>query len=319
MNASTRTRTILAGFALVTLISIPVRARTIEHTFEVGPGGKLRVDTDVGSIEVRARNVDQVDVEVEVTGRNADDFEVDFSESGGHPTIRGRRERSGSWFGRGHSPRVRFLITVPRRFDVDLETSGGSIEVDDLAGRIRAATSGGSLKFGDVEGPVRGRTSGGSITLRGAVGDVDLETSGGSIRIGDVEGDVEAHTAGGSVDVDQVRGEVDVSTSGGSIRVDGAAGSVDAETSGGSVAATVTEQPRHDCRLTTSGGSVTVYLAEGIGVDLDARAGSGRVTSDFPLTDEVKTRHSLSGKIHGGGPTLYLRSSGGGNVKVLRR
>lgn len=319
MNASTKTRAILAGCALVALISVPARARTFEHTFDVGAGGKLRVDTDVGSIEVRARDVGQVDVEVEVTGSNADDFDVDFSESGGNPTVRGRQERGGSWFGGTRSPRVRFLITVPRRFDVDLETSGGSIEVDDLAGEIRAATSGGSLKFGDVEGPVRGRTSGGSITLRGAKGDVDLETSGGSIRIGDVEGDVEAHTSGGSVEVEQVRGEVDAKTSGGSIRVDEVAGAVDAKTSGGSVTATVTEQPRHDCRLTTSGGSVTVYLADGIGVDLDAEASSGRATSDFPLAGEVKTRHSLAGKIHGGGPRLVLHSSGGGDVRVVRR
>lgn len=319
MDASTRTWAILGGFALATLLSAPAQARTIEHTFNVAAGGKLRVDADVGSIEVQARDVERVDVEVEVTGSNADDFKVDFSESGGTATVRGRLDRGGSWFGGMRSPRVRFRITVPRRFDVDLETSGGSIEVDDLAGEIRAETSGGSLAFGDVAGPVRGRTSGGSITLRGAVGDVDLETSGGSIRIGDVDGNVEAHTSGGSVEVARVSGEVDVSTSGGSIRVDEVAGAVDAETSGGGVTATVTEQPRHDCRLTTSGGSVTVYLAEGIGVDLDAQAGSGRVSSDFPLGGEVKTRNSLSGKIHGGGPELYLRSSGGGDVRVLRR
>lgn len=321
MNATTPKtfRAILAAAAFLSLTAAPALARTFEHTFDVGDGGELRVDTDVGSIEVRASGSGEVEVRVEVSGTNAEDFEVDFSERDGNPVVRGKSERSRSWFGGWRSPRVRFEITVPRRFDVDLETSGGSIEVSSLEGEVRAETSGGSLKFGDIEGPVRGRTSGGSIELRGAAGNADLETSGGSIRVGDVDGEVRAHTSGGSIGVEQVRGEVDVATSGGSIRLEEVAGAVSAETSGGSVTATIIEQPRHDCRLTTSGGGVTVYLADGIAVDLDARASGGRLTSDFPLGGERKTRTSLAGEINGGGPVLYLRGSGGGGVRVLRR
>ena len=49
---------------------------------------------------------------------------------------------------------ARFVISVPHRFNVDLETRGGSINVDDLEGNVTANTSGGSLLFGRIAGDV---------------------------------------------------------------------------------------------------------------------------------------------------------------------
>lgn len=68
----------------------------------------------------------------------------------------------------------------------------------------------------------------------------------------------------------------------------------------------------------TSGGGITVYLADGIGVDLDASSSGGRVDSDFAVDAETKTKSTLVGRINGGGPQLHLRNSGGG-VQIERR
>ncbi len=308
-------RAALVGLALLILTATGAAAGVQERAFDVADGGLLKVDTDLGSIEVQASGSGQVDVVVETSGAHADELKVEFSQSGDEVRVRGDYRRSGamSW---GRSPRVKFRITVPERYNVDLRTSGGSISVSDLEGEVRTKTSGGSLSFGDIRGPVWGRTSGGSISLQSSVGDAEVETSGGSIRIGDVDGEVTAHTSGGSISIDRARGRVDADTSGGTIRVDEVMGTINASTSGGSVTAYISEQPEGDCRLTTSGGSVTVYLSDGIGVDLDARG--GRVASDFPVSGGSKTKTSLTGTIGGGGPELYLRSSGGG-VQVERR
>jgi DUF4097 and DUF4098 domain-containing protein YvlB len=109
-----------------------------------------------------------------------------------------------------------------------------------------------------------------------------------------------------------VKGNVVARTSGGGIHVDDVMGSIDARTSGGSVTARISRQPEDDCRLTTSGGSVTVSLAKDIRVDVDASTSGGRVSTDFPVTlrGEISKR-SLRAKINGGGPELYLRTSGG--------
>lgn len=307
---------LLASALLLALGTAPAGAETVRESFTVGEGGTLIVDTDLGSVEVRTQGSDRVEVVVSITGSNVDDFDVVTAQDGDDVRIRGEYERSGSLFG-GRNPRVHFEITVPERYNVDLGTAGGSITVDDLGGQARAKTSGGSLTFGAIRGPVWGRTSGGSITLASSSGEADVRTSGGSIRIGEVEGETVAHTSGGSIEIDRARGRVDAETSGGSIRVHEVLGPIRASTSGGGVTAYISEQPRADCRLTTSGGGITVYLADDVAVDLDA-SGSQKPRCDFELDDAVKTRTSLKGKINGGGPELFLRTSGGG-VRVARR
>ena len=108
-------------------------------------------------------------------------------------------------------------------------------------------------------------------------------------------------------------GDLYAHTSGGSITIDEAAGTIDAETSGGSIHARMSQQPRADSRLSTSGGSIILSVAGGVGVDLDAHTSGGDVESDIPITVLGRQSDSeLSGKINGGGPRLVLRSSGGG-------
>ena len=105
-------------------------------------------------------------------------------------------------------------------------------------------------------------------------------------------------------------------TSGGSIRVEEVMGTLKASTSGGSIRALISRQPRGNCRLTTSGGSVTLYLDSDMKVDLDAKTSGGRVRTSFPVTMQgVISRRKLQGKINGGGPEIYLRTSGG-NITI---
>jgi hypothetical protein len=69
--------------------------------------------------------------------------------------------------------------------------------------------------------------------------------------------------------------------------------------------------------LTTSGGSVTAYLANDIAVDLDASTSGGRVKSDFMVVGKIK-KTSIKGTINGGGPDLKLKTSGGSvRIKTL--
>lgn len=291
-------------------------ARTEQKTFDVRPGGRLEIDTDRGKIEVSTSKGSRVEVEVRINGSKADRFDVDFQQRGNDIIVRGDYDGASFW-NWGNSLKVEFEVLVPRRFNVDLNTSGGSIRVADLNGDVQAKTSGGSLFFGNIDGEVRGKTSGGSITLEGSQGNTEVKTSGGSIRIGDVDGKVLASTSGGSIHIDHARGNVDASTSGGSIRIDEVGGALRASTSGGSVKAYISEQPAGDCRLTTSGGRVEVHLAAGIAVDIDAHSSGGGARSDFDLTDAEVSKNTLRGKLNGGGPQLYLRSSGGG-VSVRR-
>jgi len=85
------------------------------------------------------------------------------------------------------------------------------------------------------------------------------------------------------------------------------------------VTATISSQPKSRCSLSTSGGSITVTLAPDIAMDVNAHASGGHVSTDFPVTIQGKIeRSSLQAKINGGGPELYLRTSGGG-IHIKKR
>jgi hypothetical protein len=275
----------------------------VKREFDVKFGGTLTIDTDRGSMDVKTTKKKVVVVEISrrVLGdflSDSDeilaDWEIDFDHSGGDVSITARSRSDWDWFGwKSHPLRVHFDILVPEQYNLDLKTSGGGVEIAELEGDVR------------------------SITLDGSDGTVDLRTSGGGIHIGKVAGRVDAHTSGGSVDVEESGGDVRVSTSGGSIHVNEVKGSISASTSGGSVSATITEQPKADCSLTTSGGGIRVYLAKGIQLEVDAKTSGGGVRCDMPMTVQgLFGKNQVRGTINGGGPELYLRTSGG-PIKIL--
>ena len=246
------------------------------------------MDTDLGSIEVEARKGNTVDVQVIRRTRSLseadaeeilEDFEVDFDQTGKDVRVVARfRNRGpfGFWDNIWNHLRVRFVVTVPPVYDVRLKTSGGGISVAGLEGEVHGKTSGGGLRFDGIRGPVWGKTS------------------GGSVEVGSVEGNVDVHTSGGSIRIKEIKG------------------AVNAKTSGGSVKAYVSGQPESDCRLKTSGGSITVYLDEGVSMDVDASTSGGRVHTEFPVTIQGEiSKRKLNAEINGGGPELYLHTSGG--------
>ena len=266
----------------------------VQRTFQVADDGWLMIDTDHGNIDVEAGTPGEIDVTVRRTPRGsaeASDFDVSFEQVGDKVSIRGENLIRNS--GR-NSVNVTFVVKVPPRFNVDFETSGGNISLDDLDGRAKLNTSGGNLSIGTVTGQVDAKTSGGNISVDGSNADVDVNTSGGNIQIGEVGGMVRATTSGGNISVDEVNGDLT------------------ARTSGGQITARLATQPQGRSILQTSGGGITVYLAEEISVNLEAETSAGRVHSDVDVTvqGEIK-KDRLRGTINGGGPVLELDTSAG--------
>ena len=337
----------------------------IERSFPVVSGGRLTLDADRGSIEIHTADRDLVDVEIERKVKRGgkwsveevlEDFAITFDHSDDGVTIRAKYDQKNLWRWNRERKRlgVKFLITVPQRYNVDLQTVGGGISIGDLEGEVRSQTAGGSLRIGRIKGSVWGQTSGGNIKLEGTVGDADVKTSGGGITIGSVAGAIEAITSGGSIRIDEatssvnaktsgggitigrVAGAIEATTTGGSIRIDRAGsvnaktsgggitvdevmGSINAKTSGGSIKTYISRQPEEDCSLETAGGSVTAYLIEDIAFDVEARASGGHVSTDVPIIVQGKVRgNRLQGAINGGGPLLKLRTFGG-SVRLRKK
>lgn len=288
----------------------------IKKTFPAQPGGRLTMDVSPGPIEIKTGGDEQIVVEILRKANNDESLrnhEVSFAPDGHDLKIVAKvRNNEGFKFWRRFGLNVRYLITVPAEFNLDLKTSGGGITVGDLRGEVRASTSGGGLRIGRIEGPVRGETSGGSISLAGSRGDTSIETSGGGINIGSGSGSINAETSGGSIEIGDFTGDVKVSTSGGGISAGSVEGSIEASTSGGPVKVSLKGQPKKESRLETSGGGITVELEETMALDIDAEASGGGVTCDLPITVLGRLdRGKLKGTLNGGGQSLVLQASGG--------
>jgi len=319
----------------------------VRKSVPVSSATRLVLNADAGSLRVEPGEGKHVEVEVYFHGdppsraefdRMRKDFTLDIAQQGSDILVTGAFHQGwkpllAAWpllFGNPmcrkwqcleYSPWLRaveYRVRVPRKFDADIETSGGPVSVSDLKGEVNARTSGGPLNFDGIDGPVNGRTSGGGITLAGGKGRAVVHTSGGSIRITEVAGDVDASTSGGGIWIERTSGRVRAHTSGGGIAIVEATGAIDASTSGGGVTASLAKQPAEGCRLYTSGGSIMVSLARGIHMDLDASASGGGVWTDFPVPGSgVRHEREIRAPLNGGGPLLYLHTSGGG-ISVRR-
>jgi hypothetical protein len=281
---------------LSAVLSSGASAEEFEESIAAQPGGTLRVDLDAGSVDVETHDRNEVRVEARAQGwLRSMDFEL--SGDGTDTQLVGK---VGGWlvpfFGNA-SAEVR--VRIPERYSVGVRTRGGSIDLEDVHGEVRARTSGGSITLDEAEGPVDLQTSGGSVEVEEVAGDLTARTSGGSIRVSEIDGSVELRTSGGNIDALDVRGPLM------------------AHTSGGSISARFTGVPEGSLR--TSGGSIEAEFPEDASVTLDARTSGGRVHVEHEiLVRGGADRSRIEGKINGGGPKLELRTSGG-NIRVRAR
>lgn len=285
------------------LLAAPALSETrIEKNLALAPGGRLLVDIEAGRVSVTGGSGSGCRVVVTSSRDDLDDkLDFSFEESAGEVRIVAKRKGK-SWFG-NWSFRGKLLveIEVPERTEIDLDTSGGSLEVDSIHGDVRLDTSGGGIRVTRVRGEVLADTSGGGIHIENVDGEVRADTSGGGITMHDVTGDLVADTSGGSIKIRGAGGRVEADTSGGPIDVEFAPGNSE----GGS--------------LSTSGGGITVTLDAGANLEIDASTSGGSVRSDLPITVRGEMdKRSIRGTLGGGGATLKIRASGGG-IRIQER
>jgi DUF4097 and DUF4098 domain-containing protein YvlB len=161
-----------------------VRVETIEtrqRTLRIDPGqngGASVIGWDRDAIEVHARIQAQASSQ-----RDADDAMRDVS-----ITARGGEIRANTTGERGRSVSVSFVVYVPRRTDLEIETINGPVGVEDVVGRMTLAARNGPISLQAVGGDVRARAQNGPLTvaLDGARWEgegLDAETVNGPVHL----------------------------------------------------------------------------------------------------------------------------------------
>jgi len=236
-------------------------------------------------------------------------------------------------------------LSTPERPVAKLQTQGGHIKVQDVAGDLDAYTAGGHITVKNIDGCAKLRTGGGHISAEEIRGKAQLETEGGNITVGEAGAFVAVRTGGGQIDFGEVHGSVHAQTAGGGIRVMYVTGPMEVETSGGSICMTRvassvraatgngtitawiapdspdakhTVQLPGASQLSSSTGDIVVYLPRNLMTTIDAivdNGGQQRIEFDPSLPFTVETQPDgivhASASLNGGGAPLKLHSSEG--------
>lgn len=271
-------------------LSLPIDSgiREVEtRTFDAGSNPRLVVRNANGRTEIRSGDTPSIQVEAtkRASGPNAEQrlraIQLDLSQTG--DTVRLGYQYSGpsQMFGQGGTA-VDFVVTTPRNTIVDVEAGNGEVSVDGVAAATNVRATNGAVTVRSVDGPVVVGADNGRVTLDRTRGRLEATTNNGAI-------------------------EADVSQAD-TLRLRSRNGAV-------SFAGALGDGPHE---IQTSNGGVKVTVPADQKVRLDVQTDNGAINSQLALSDARVDRHTLSGTLNGGGPTLTVRTNNGSITLATR-
>ena len=286
---------IISAFSSMELAADDARL-LFEKTLQTEPGKELVTSLIAGGVIVSTWTNNEVNVKV--YGNDEAEEKVIFiaenTETG--VKVEGKKKESGNF----KHLTLRVEVIVPQNYNVKLFSSGGSLEVNNLKGKIEANTSGGNIKIENTNGNIEAYTAGGNISIETSNGDITASTSGGKILINGFNGNVDASTAGGDINLTGTEGKIAASTAGGNIRLDYTGKNMGID-------------------LSTLGGNITATLPFDFNADADIGTLAGKVRCDFAQVETKNKIYSyVKAKFNGGGEDFKCTTSAG-NITITKK
>ncbi len=279
-----------------------------ETTGTMPPGREVRVNTDMGSVQVQG-NSPQVTYVIrkrsfasgeEAARRQFEQLRISVGRTAERNSIEGRLlSRNLSRFN------ADFIVQVPRELEmVRVETHGGALSFNSITATIFGTTSDGGVKLDDLGGPVKIATGGGNVVGGNLAADFTLSSGGGDVHINNIGGQARVTlgggkvyigtaksstitTGGGGIEVRKCDGDLRAASDGGNLNFGDVKGAVQAETGGGSVRLA---SANGRVKVSTGGGSVELY---NLGQGAQVETGAGPITVEFVSNHGVFTDSSL--------------------------
>ncbi|MDP2036820.1 MAG: hypothetical protein Q8L04_05515 [Ignavibacteria bacterium] len=298
---------LVLGVFIITVFIIASAFRYAGHTgddtkkinkeFNVKPGGKIILDLNTGgSIQIEGWEKDVVNVVAKINGDDAEDVEFTIDQNGNDVNVTSKYKTKK----RSRSADVNLFVNVPKKYNVEYETMGGTVSISNAEGSFEGQTMGGEIKLSSLKGKVEMKTMGGSINIRNCDLDGKVKTMGGAIDVDDLVGTVDLSTMGGSIKQKNVLSrnsddgkEVTISTMGGEINVDEAMNGTKVKTMGGEI---------------TVNKAAKFVEAETMGGNIEIREIDGRVKA---ITMGGNIEVKMVGDPEKGDREVYLKSMGG--------
>jgi hypothetical protein len=265
--------------------------------FSVRPGVVVRVKTASGNITIRGTEEEKVRVDLFVRkglsffqrGQSLDDVNIHIIQRDNTILADVQSKRNEGWG--GSSTSFNFVISVPTRASLDLNATGGNIDIAQVNGTHSVRTAGGNIGIERVEGDVKAYTAGGNITATEMKGVLHLVSLGGNVNLNTIDGDTRFRIMGGNLSLTGMRGDVIGETQGGGIT--------------GEILNIL-----HGVDLASQGGNIQLTIPAMTGLNLNVRGTPVVVNRLQNFDGEIRT-NSLNGNLNGGGVPVKLRSNGG--------
>ena len=292
-----RTIRTLAVAAVAVALARPAAAQDrleevmFDREFPVDAGADLVALVSDMDLDIRTADVSSARVRVIARARDLsfvdEEFERQrFRAEGRDGGLRVEsREEDRDWSARQWRERggVSFVaeITIPRRFDLDVETGDGDIRIGEVEGDVQLDTGDGDVWIEGVTGArMAFHTGDGDMTVRRLEADeIELRTGDGDLLLERISGALSATTGDGDVELDIER------FAGATIR--------------------------------TGDGDVLLTADPSIRAEVDIEGEDLEVSRPFQISGRLSRRH-LSGTLNGGGPRLSVRT-GDGSVSLRAR
>jgi DUF4097 and DUF4098 domain-containing protein YvlB len=176
---------------------------------------------------------------------------------------------------------VDLVLELPADVALTVVAAMVTVRVDGRLGRTEVRTQAGALHL-DHTGDLVARTSGGDVTARRVVGQARVQGAG-TIDLAAIDGPAEVKNLTGPVHIGTADGPVRVRSATGDLVIDNAASDVHARTSTGAIRIGAAVAGLLDLR--TPSGTISVGVAEGTSVLVDATAKLGRIDQRLTATD----------------------------------
>ncbi len=288
--------------AILLITGVAFAQNEFKKEIDVRPGQKLRVDINSGgSIDVLGWDDSRIEVRADIRRYDPEKYHIEIDRHDDGVDIE-------AFDAFGNNRNIHFKIRVPYEFDLNLETMGGDIRIENVQGVIDGQTLGGNLDFIKLNGEIHMTTMGGDIDMRDSQLAGDIKTMGGDINFYNVSGDMKGTTMGGDITLrssisfsaQDKKSKVNINTMGGDIYVESAPKGAEVSTMGGDIdirsagifvkAKTMggdieVQKVNGEIRASTMGGDVVVNVtgvSDDIHRDVDLSSMGGEIKLSLP-------------------------------------
>jgi Putative adhesin len=255
-----------------------------QERFDTPGQVEVVVDNKLGDVRICTHDEATTEVQLEAQGSRADEVvsraRVEHRSPGGGDKVIVEVPYPPGLLLRGGFEVV-VTVRLPEGGVVDVETISGTVTGEGRLGRAAVRTTSGDVSLGPIDGAVVARSTSGDVTVGPIGGLAEISTSTGSVRCAALSQAGQVKTVSGDVDIISAGGRLRAETMSGEITAGDLADGCDLKTVSGDQS--VRRLLAGEAEFRTVSGDMTIGVARGTAVMVDAQSLSGSLTSEIDL------------------------------------